>query len=157
MFLDALLQSFPLIEEQLICQLGIAHRVIARGRAELVVLHQPVIGVLRECDRREFQRIDQRQLMEGQVWMEDRQRGLVECDDIVAEDESSALRQLIKLGDEILSFTRNSGARISIRTESTDLPQDRSILASGFNIEAETFCPLLCLWFSHNPSNGWND
>lgn len=55
---NTLAQCLTLIKEELIGQLGIAHRVIARGCAKLVVLDQPVIRILREGNRRQFECID---------------------------------------------------------------------------------------------------
>ena len=97
----ALLQRLALVEEEFVSQLRVAHRIVARGGAQLVVLHQAVIGVLRKRDRRQLQRVDQRQAVQGQPRMQCRKRGLIEGDDVVAEDEGGAFGQGIEPADEI--------------------------------------------------------
>ena len=56
------LECLQLFAEELEAQLRIAQRVVARIADQLVVLDQPVIGVLREGKRRELQRVDDREL-----------------------------------------------------------------------------------------------
>lgn len=83
--------------------------------------------------------------MQRKIRMQNSQRRLVEGYDIVPKDKGSPLCQLIQLSYKILGLPGNTGTHIGIGSESTNFPQDGSILAGGFDIEAETFCPLLSL------------
>ena len=137
---NTLAQCFALIEEEFIGQLCIAHRIVARGRAKLVVFDQPVIRVLREGNRRQFERIDQREPVKSQPGMQHLKSRLVERDNVVSEDESRALGDCIKPLDEILGFSGDLGSRIGIWPVSTDLAQDRLILAGRLNVNAQALC-----------------
>ena len=65
---------------------------------------------------------------------------LVEGDDVVSEDEGSALGYCIKPLDEIFCFSGELGSRIGIWPESTDFAQDRLILAGRLDVDAQALC-----------------
>jgi len=133
----ALLQGLVLIDEELVGQLRIAHRIVACRRAQLVVLHQPVIRVLREGDGREFERVDQWQAVERELRMQCRQRRLIERNDVMAKHEGGAFGERIQPANEIRRLARELQPRIEIGAKNAQLAQDLAVLASGFNVEAQ--------------------
>ena len=149
MFSHPLLQCRTLIEEELIGQLRIAHRIVARGRAELVVLHQPVIRVLREGHRRQFKRIDQRQGMQRQHRVQRLQRRPIEGDDVVPKYKCGTFGHAVKALNEILRRPGYAQARIGVRPEGTDFLQRQRIVPRGFNIEAQAPGPRCIRLISH--------
>ena len=73
-----------------------------------------MIRVLRESDWRQFERIDKREPVKRQPGMQHFKSRLVEGDDVVSEDEGSALGYCIKPLDEIFCLSGELGSRIGI-------------------------------------------
>jgi hypothetical protein len=80
-------EGLPLVEEQPVGQLGIAHRVVPRGRTEAVLFDQTVVRVPREGDRRELERVDQRQPVQREAGMQHGECRSVEGNDVVTQHE----------------------------------------------------------------------
>ena len=70
--------------------------------------------------------------------MKQRQRRLIVGDDVVSQYERSTRRQRVEAHDQIGRLAREPLADIQIGSEDPQLTQDRPILSSGLDIDAET-------------------
>ena len=131
-------KGLPLIEEQPVGQLGIAHRIVPRGRAEAVVLDQAVVRVLREGDRRELERVDQRQPMQGQAGVQQGKGRSIEGNDVVTQREARAMGERVDTRYQIGCPSGDPRAGVQIRAVEPDLAQTERILLGRLDVEAQT-------------------
>jgi hypothetical protein len=134
---DPCFERVGLVQEELVGQFGVADRVVPDGRAELVVLHQPVIGVLREGDGGQFEGVHQGQAMQEKGGMQHRQRGLVEGDHVVAEHEARARGDGVEPGSQVRRLALDTRPSPRVRPKGADLPQDRTVLPCRLYVNAQ--------------------
>ena len=92
-------QGFALVDEHLQCQTGIQLRIVQLPPPEpavLIVLHEMVIGVAREGQRTETQRVHRGQPEQPEVRVRGSQVGQVEGDEVVAEDKGRAFSEIVE-------------------------------------------------------------
>ena len=121
MFVDTSLQRRALIQKQGVGKLCITHGIIARRRAELVVLDQAMVWILRKRDGRQLERIQQRELVQAEFRVQHRQGRLVMTNDVMPKNERSTRCQLVQAGDEIARLSRKALTDIQIRAEDSQL------------------------------------
>ena len=133
-------QRVSLVEKQLIRKLGITNGIILCRRAQLVVFDEPVIRVLGEGNRGKLKCVHQRQVMERQVGMQYGERRLIKGDDVVTENKSCTVSQLIKPSGEILRGTCYSRSRIRVRAKDAQLSKRRTVFWRSLNVDAKALC-----------------
>ena len=140
MLRDALAQRLGLFQKKFVSKPRILFRVVARGGAQLVILDQMVIGILRKGDGGKFQRIDDRQLEERQRAVQRLKFGAVERGDVVPKNKRRPLAKPVQPRRPIPVFARHAPALIRIRTPGANFAQHKPVLArSNFNVQTQTF------------------
>jgi len=107
-----------LVAEDLERQLRVEQRIVQASALQLpilVMLDQMVVGIAREGQRVEPQRVDHRQLQQPQVGLGGGQMWQVESDQIMAEQEADAFGERVELlqrGQQIALPETQRGLRL---------------------------------------------
>ena len=130
-----------LIAEHLQRQAGVQLRIVqlpAPERAVLVVLYEMVIGIAGKGERAEAQGVDRGQPEQPQIGFRRPQVGQVEGDQVMAENEGGAVREIIKpLKRRAQAATRINQATAGVcphRAES----MDDSVVLADLQVERQT-------------------
>lgn len=67
-------------------------------------------------------------------------RWLIKGNDVVTENKTCAVSQLIKPSGEILRRTRNSLTRIGVRPKDAQLSKHRTVSWRSLNVDAKALC-----------------
>jgi len=76
--------------------------------------------------------------VQGEAGMKQRQRRLIVGDDVVSQYERRAARQRVEALYQIERLAQEPLSNIQIGSEDPQLTQDRPILLSGLDIDAQT-------------------
>jgi hypothetical protein len=90
-------ECFQLVMKERETELGIAQRLAASIAHELVVLDEPMVGILGEGERRELERVDDGQCQELEVGKHLPQNREIVAPDVVTEDKARPLGEGIEL------------------------------------------------------------
>jgi hypothetical protein len=137
------LQRSVLVLEQPHAKLRVAQRIAAAVAQQPVILDQPMIGILRERDRRKLERVDRRQAGKNrvpEVPVQDRQ---VVLDDVVAEHERGAGRESFERSAQVRGAERSAEDYmfVGVGTPRGELVDDARLVARGLEIEAQAPWP----------------
>ena len=135
------LQGHALVLEEGPAGQAVGQGRILRRRDELVVLDQPVVGVLWKGDGREAQRIDDRQVVQVQPGCGLLQDGQIMGDEVVAHHMGGAQGQPFQFGQRSLQVGRLAKAGAletlaGIGSKGTDLPQAAPVGVEGKRLSA---------------------
>ena len=129
-------QRLPLLAEDRQREAGVELGVVdpsAHEPAVLIVLDQAVIGIAREGERAEPQRVHRRQSKQPQVWLRRLEVGQVEGNQVVAEKEGDAVGERV----EPRQFRCRSAAIVAVARIATHRPEgvDAPILLADLQVD----------------------
>ena len=143
-------QRLPLLAEDLQREAGVQLRVVdppAHEPAVLIVLDQAVVGIAREGERAETQRVHRRQGEQPQVGLRRLEVGQVEGNQVVAEKEGDAFGERV----EPRQFRCRSAAVVAVARIAAHRPEgvNATVLLANLQVERETarlegLVPLWC-------------
>ena len=133
------LERVMLVLEQPRAKLRVAQRIAPAVTQQLVVLDQPVIGILRERDRRQLERIDGRQAGEdriSEVLVQDRE---VVLDDVVAKHERGTRCEPLERVAHVRVGERSAEDNlfIGVGTPRRQLVDDAELVARCLEVETQ--------------------